>query len=318
MAIKPELPYATCHPFKDGLALVRTSKNRYGFIDESGAARIPPRYLEARSFSEGLAAVKTRRGWGFIDPTGQPSIPERYHEVRDFSGGLAAARRGQRWGFIDTQGRWRIPRRFIDARSFSEKRAAVKRRWRYGYVDPQGKLVIKPRFRKASDFSEGLAFVEERLEDSAGYFIDTQGKVVYRLQGRQSLAASFSEGLAPVSVGDHYVSPCPPRRKCSRPEPPRWGYLNRDWKVVIDYRFGRAYPFSGGLALVTRSMDGDQPAGPYKYFIDTKGKMAFGLSEKYRHLIGHDVFTDGLFQIYYGDTMTYIDRRGKHVWAEER
>jgi hypothetical protein len=103
---------------------------KWGFIDKTGKTVIPPRYIYARSFSEGLAAVRifSRRDWG-------------------------------RWGFIDKQGNMAIPAQFDFAGNFSEGRAWVRLDNKYGAIDREGMLVIPPRYDDVDDFYQGVASV---------------------------------------------------------------------------------------------------------------------------------------------------------------
>ena len=49
------------------------------------------RYLNARPYSDGLAAVKTENGWGFVDENGDFAIEPAFEAVGSFSEGLCAA-----------------------------------------------------------------------------------------------------------------------------------------------------------------------------------------------------------------------------------
>ena len=63
-------------------------------------------YLNARSYSDGLAAVKTDKGWGFIDTDGNFAIEPKFEAVGAFSEGLCSAivSSGEKWGYIDKSG----------------------------------------------------------------------------------------------------------------------------------------------------------------------------------------------------------------------
>ena len=53
--------------FTEGFARVCSHSNhKWGFIDKSKKSVVPPKYDEARHFSEGLAAVSLNGKWGFI------------------------------------------------------------------------------------------------------------------------------------------------------------------------------------------------------------------------------------------------------------
>ena len=83
----------------------------------------------------------------------------------------------------------------------------------------------------------------------------------------------------------------------------RWGYCDKNKKIVIPIRFEEAYPFSrksGGLALVMVNN---------KYgFIDTKGNMVIPA-------IYDDAgyFSDGLAYVKVNDKFGFIDTKGNMV-----
>lgn len=91
--------------WSEQLVILRDSEGRYGFGDmETGRFVIPPRYEDARLFSEERAAVMIDGRWGFINPGGRMTIPARYGRAHAFFNGLAAVRRGQEWFFINRDG----------------------------------------------------------------------------------------------------------------------------------------------------------------------------------------------------------------------
>gem|GEM_PF-893513 len=73
---------------------------------------------DARSFSEGLAAVKDETGWKYIDDSGEVVIGGPYRQALPFSQGLAAVRVGDRWGYINRTGQSVIPVLYLDVNSF--------------------------------------------------------------------------------------------------------------------------------------------------------------------------------------------------------
>ena len=66
----------------------------YGFIDKNGKQAIDVKFSEAKSFSEGLAAVELDSSWGFSDKSGNIIIEPEYDDARNFSEGLAPVRKG--------------------------------------------------------------------------------------------------------------------------------------------------------------------------------------------------------------------------------
>ena len=153
--------------FHDGRALViNFNTNQYGFIDQNGNMAIDFQYSEARSFSDGLAAIKISDSWGFIDPSNSAKIPPKYIEVGDFSEGLVAARENTNdWGYADKSGRMVIEPQFENALPFSEGRAAVLIDGFWGYIDKSGNVIAQPDFDDALPFRKGLAQVTIELRD---------------------------------------------------------------------------------------------------------------------------------------------------------
>ena len=56
MAIEPKFPNA--QSFNDGLAAVRIKDGKWGYIDQTGKLVIDPKYAAATPFVEKLAAVQ--------------------------------------------------------------------------------------------------------------------------------------------------------------------------------------------------------------------------------------------------------------------
>lgn len=188
--------------FHDGLAAIKSSKDTYGFIDQTGKLVFhSKKWLEVNEFSEGLAGVNVEiidnsvyRGYkdakyGFIDRTGKFVIPPRFDRVQKFSEGKALffqTGKNHGYGFIDSNGQVVIKPDYVDGKSFSEGLAAVaitssdgKRLW--GYINDAGAWVIKPQFQNVNSFDGGLAAVncDEYGGDCKAY-IDTAGN--YRWQ----------------------------------------------------------------------------------------------------------------------------------------
>jgi WG containing repeat len=117
-----------------------------------------------------------------------------------------------------------------------------------GYINQAGNVVIEPKFIPfVGDFSEGLAPVP--VKDKWG-FIDLNGQIRippkydYDIFGKspnnvhsnkpeiKSIFFSFSEGLSGVLLND------------------KWGFIDRNGKLVIPYQFDEIQNFSGGVAMV--------------------------------------------------------------------
>ena len=109
------------------LPILFNSARKWGYISQSGEIVIPPKFLYADSFSEGLAPVATEDGSGYINGAGCFAIPPLFGEAYSFEGGLAIV--------SDNNGS----------------------RGKYGMIDKSGKFVIKPAFDNLALPSSGLS-----------------------------------------------------------------------------------------------------------------------------------------------------------------
>jgi len=113
--------YDYADSFSDGLALVKKHTSKYEedimFINKKGKVqfKVPESISIIRKFSEGLALVEVDKKWGFIDKTGKIVIEPAFVNAESFSEGLAKVCLSYRldknniityiqWGYINTTG----------------------------------------------------------------------------------------------------------------------------------------------------------------------------------------------------------------------
>jgi hypothetical protein len=247
------------HPLRSVLKGQLERKNsgeKVGFIDATGAFKIPPTFDEALPFSEGLAAVRVGEKWGFIDTGGKIAIEPKFEATFYFREGVGVvmtdskpawalidktgnviasidyvdliadgrvpAARGEKRGFLDLQGKVAIPFVYDGVNAFSGGLAAVEKGEKWGYVDRDGNLVIPPKFDQAGPFGNGLA--PTKLGKQSG-FIDKSGKFVF------SLAFDYAPGfLTGDEESDLLVAPADVSRFWTRDN--RFGYVNTSGRVI--------------------------------------------------------------------------------------
>lgn len=73
--------------FNEGLNGVKIG-DRYGFIDKTGALKIPAQFSDVGSFSDGLAPFSINGKWGYVDKNGKVAIPPEYDAGFDFIAGV--------------------------------------------------------------------------------------------------------------------------------------------------------------------------------------------------------------------------------------
>lgn len=93
MKIEPTFNYASS--FGNGLAPVQIDPNgNFGFINQAGDMVIPPRFAEARTFSDGIASVVIGTKYSYIDIHGATVINKEFDWASGFHGPFASVQIG--------------------------------------------------------------------------------------------------------------------------------------------------------------------------------------------------------------------------------
>lgn len=222
-------------PFSEGLACVVPASGQISYVDTKGTVKfVVENAREARSFHDGLAAVRIGEKWGYVDLDGRLVITPSYSKAASFSNGRARVEKqtgpfDSKAGFIDKNNQVVVPMEHGDVSSFSQNRAVVKVQEKYGYLDEKGAYAIRPQFDQAGQFSQGLAPV--RFGQSWG-FIDENGKIVINPSYAGVLPFS-ANGLALAADNSNH----------------QMGYLDREGKWSIGAQFAEATPFYAAIAF---------------------------------------------------------------------
>jgi WG containing repeat len=227
-----------CWSFNDGRAAVLVD-GKWGWIAKSGQFVIEPSYDQVDNFYNGVAPVHVggeNGKWGLINSSGNFVVNPRFDSILGPINGIYSVFIEKKNYYIDSSGNisngWEKRRYNTPMPQFSESDG------KYGFVDDDHNFVIPPRFdRTQGGFSEGLAAVckgQCAVDEGPWGFIDTKGHVVIDFQFGS--AYDFSDGLAPVRVGDEKSG--------------KWGYINKSGQFIINPRYDDAADFSEGLAEV--------------------------------------------------------------------
>ncbi len=207
--------------------------------------------------------------WGFIDKKGDFVIKPELEDVSklflDQPQWPALVKRGGKWQYIDRSGKRAIEHMFDH--------------YTGGGSEPGKELTSKGDF--AFEFKDGIAYVF--ISGKRG-IIDTSGKITYpNISDLLPHWARYSEGLAPFMNRDG-----------------RWGYLDKQGRVVIQTRFYLASEFIEGLACV----QAEEGYG----FIDKTG--VFVIKPVFDSA---DDFSEGLARVCQKGRWGYMDKSGKLV-----
>jgi len=178
-----------------------------------------------------------------------------------------------------------------------------------GYIDRNGKVVLEPKYDGASQFSEGLARVSVGRDTiiSEGFsqgFIDENGTVV--IQPQWDVVSYFSEGLAAVGFDQTKTSfKLGNKTLYTSASHPwyRWGFIDKNGKVIIDTKFSDVSEFRDGIAVANTD-----PHEPKYGFIDRKGNWV--IQPQFEHA---SQFSEGLALVFVKGKYGFIDKTGKIV-----
>ena len=219
---------------------------KYGFATASGQLRIPALYDEARSFSDGLAAVREGGKWGFIDESGKYALPPTFMDAYFFWDGLGSVKlESDQDVWIDKHGKI-VVKGYDIAQVPSEGRLGASQNGRYGYLDYQGNLVIPLLYDTAREFREGLAPV---MKNKKWGFVDYRGNVAIPLE--YDSVDNFHQGLAAAKKDG------------------RSGFIDKGGKFVFFLDFDEAFGFAGGLSTFRTE---DRKFG----YVNQQGKVVWG------------------------------------------
>lgn len=150
-AIKAE--FSETSPFHEGLAKVlKPGRKHRCFIDTEGNEVFNTIKFEfVDDFSDGLAAMKRQGLYGYIDYSGDIIIPPKYEEARPFSQGLAAVKNKEgMFGYINSHDKLIIPFELQEAGKFVRGVARVKYQHGWGLINKRGIFVVCPQFTRIS------------------------------------------------------------------------------------------------------------------------------------------------------------------------
>jgi|GEM_PF-2292521 len=172
-------------------------------------------------------------------------------------------------------------------------------------MDNSIKILVEPtmEYSIVGSFNEGLATIEK---DGKCGFIDETGNIIIPLEYDADRYSYFSEGLALVYTGGHYMNVS--QRVM---EGGKCGFIDKTGKIAIPLIYDNATAFSEGVAAVSK--DGKQ------YLIDKNGNVVVTLKTYYSdtdslfNKMGIDPFSGGLAAVTKDGKWGFIDKTGKEV-----
>lgn len=224
----------------------------------SGRVLCPDLFDDYIPYTEGYAAVnigaiRDPNGpfpfgglWGYVDKSGNYSIPIQYKFAGAFSDGLAYVTTisGEQL-FVDYKGRskLKVPNNVRRVGRFSESLAAVEysglnQEVYTSYIDKEGICQFKIAGEGEEFFEEMALFRCDTVDGKRYGYITNRGSIA--IPATYVYARRFSEGLAAVCLS---YDP-------KRPWLSKWGFIDKQGKLVIDSDYCEADSFHNGAAFV--------------------------------------------------------------------
>jgi hypothetical protein len=201
---------------------------------------------------------------------------------------LIPVKNGKDFQYIDMEGKIVINPQFSEATIFRNGLALVKSSGeepQWGFISEDGKYAITPKYKSATVFNEDLAWVVS--ENAPPAAINSKGEIKFSLQNAEKVI-NFSESLAAFSIIDSSGE--------------KWGFVNKEGKVVINPQFNKTGRFSEGRCAVENN------EGKWG-FIDKEGKITIN----YQFTKTGERFINSKAVVYLEDKAGVIDETGKFV-----
>ena len=272
LGIVEKAEYDAARKVRGGLAAVRVM-DRWGYVayqEEGIRMAIAPRFLQAKDFSEGLAAVEESEDAPVADGTEVVNEVKSEEEAKKSQAPAA-------WGYILPSGKLWGRLDFAVAGDFLDGRAVVQG---LGENMPFVLIDSKIKTRTTKNYGGLVLLGEKRVawRQSGGWgLMDLQERV---LEIRPGIKNQDGEGVGQDVL--EAVGPYGNDRAPAKEPGGKWGYLDLEGKWAIEPRFERALVFHGGLAPAK------EPGGKWGYL---KPDGSWALEPKYTKA---RAFTDGL------------------------
>ena len=284
--------YENPEPFKNGAAMAQKN-NQYVFLNESGIELIDPLdfiietdrlvhfaglvikgdfgdvtdkkwvQLKKQNLSTNLAVwesyekqgtgiikIKLDGKWGWIDSTGnyiiKPLFENPDYAPPTFVQGRARVKLDSKWGWIDSTGNYIIKPLFDDVQDFVQGRARVKQDGKWGHVDSSGQVLLDFKYTE----KKRVAYDCWRMEQNGRFGL-------YSPHFGISIPAEYE---AIGFIGEEFGWIRAQRKG-------KWGWVDKQGKVMIPFRYTAASPFVNGRAEVW------QEPYPKFFWINKKGEM---------------------------------------------
>ncbi len=266
----------------DGIAVFEID-SKYGFLNLRTDIIYESNYENLFEFKNGLACVKLNDKYGFIDNNNIIIIDFIYDEKSCFNEGIACVKLNDKYGYVNKTNTEILPFLYTKATNFSNNIAKVVFNENNFIINYSGELTRTLDFDSIISWKNEIALVKR---DKRQVVIDKNGNEIFTSNYK------LDYPLAQCYIEDMLAVYCTDKEK--------YGFLNIDGKIAIDFIYDYVENFSNGLARV-------------------KINSKYGIVDKYGKIIvdfyydSISDFVDNLACANKNGTYGYIDTNGNIV-----
>ena len=249
-----------------------------------------------RDFSEGLCAIKQNGKWGYIDKKGNTVIDCIYEDVKDFSEGLAVVKKDGKCGYINNKGEVVIDFKYDSADNFLFG-------YGVGYIGRSKNIVIDKSGNEIINKSYSMLFGP--ISKDLFIVVEGVGKGYSIVDKDENI---IIEGIAQAGINvDGLIPVKQVAAQGSFWDDGKWGFIDENGKLVIDYMYDFAGPFVDGLAGVVK----DGNIG----YINKNNEFVIEAKYPYKDNTILNNYSCGLVRIYDTDKTVFFDTNGKEAFS---
>ena len=353
--------YDSIADYEFGYAVIK--KGKYGLLDYKGQEVLGCIYDTIFSINPDVKVLKQNNKYGIIEYNGNKITEIDNDEIKFkpdcINTKIIAVKKGQSWGIIDLKGNALIPFEYDDIASIDSHNAVVGKSSKYGLIDSIGNFSVELKYDtiyyhfEESDISLielnrciGLVNSQNKVVTDCDYnceyltFRSIEGRTP-RIKAPQNGYIRFEKFQADANKSKLYgmvecetgkeVIPFEYDNMGDFSEGLVWaekdhkcGYLDIQNRVIIQFKYGKAYNFSEGLAAVGER-DGYYNAilgrlPNYKIgFIDKSDNVVIPFQFQPQLANVTPEFHEGLSPMgvssdnYWGRNLGYINKKGEFV-----
>ncbi len=268
--------------------------HKTGYIDTRGNLIIPPKFLAAQDFSEGLAAARLNGSYGYIDETGQFIIPPQYDFATAFSEHIALVFKDGKPMYIDREGKQVFEMMFTNGYAFKNGLARIRTAsGKDGYINKSGNLIIDTIYQRVNGFIDGLVVVKRkeikksksRSFENNYAVLDSTGKEVVPF-GKYYSINDFENGYFQIEIAPEPWDTIDGSTK-------RTGFLDKSGELLFSIDHKNNKNIDGNMH------DGLAKIYLYKHWLPEAEGISFTTQHSYQGFInlkGEIVVNDTLFK----------------------